>query len=325
VIAFLGRSSASLPNALERAGEVEPTLAIPLFVVGLLFEEAARASGREDLGLRAGEAAALEDQGELGWRVRRAPTLGAAIETLTRSASRPGSGQRWWSRTCGSEVWLHWRYAPVLRRGRIQANDCALMRTLRLIWLAAGAEWRPFEIHLDHPRPGHAEDLAALSERGVHFDRPTSAVVLPRHLLSLPLPPPRPRAAGRAGEERWASRGAPSADFAGSVRQAIAALLRLGVPALRMTADSAGMSVRSFQRRLAESGLSFAQLLAEARLEAARLMLRESDRKVIEVSVELGYTDSANFTRAFRRWSGVSPQEFRRTAADCRPDGEARP
>ena len=75
------------------------------------------------------------------------------------------------------------------------------------------------------------------------------------------------------------------------------------------------MSVRSLQRRLHESELDFGRLVEEARLELARRMLGDSELKIVEVAAELGYTDSANFTRAFRRWTGVPPREFRRAQA----------
>ena len=73
------------------------------------------------------------------------------------------------------------------------------------------------------------------------------------------------------------------------------------------------MSERSLQRRLAECGLSYARVVEDTRFDTACRMLGDPALKIVEISAELGYTDSANFTRAFRRWSGVSPQAFRRT------------
>jgi AraC-like DNA-binding protein len=89
-------------------------------------------------------------------------------------------------------------------------------------------------------------------------------------------------------------------------------LVGLGLPRLELAAEVAGMSQRSFQRRLAEAGLRFGRLVEEARFEAARRMLRDPGVKIVEISAQLGYRDSANFTRAFRRWTGVAPQVFRR-------------
>ena len=80
------------------------------------------------------------------------------------------------------------------------------------------------------------------------------------------------------------------------------------------------MSVRSLQRHLADSSLSFAQLVDEVRFEAASAMLYDPDIRIVDISAELGYTDSANFTRAFHRWAGVSPREFRRAQLDFATD-----
>jgi AraC-like DNA-binding protein len=60
--------------------------------------------------------------------------------------------------------------------------------------------------------------------------------------------------------------------------------------------------------------LGFARLVDEARFQAASRLLHDPAVRIIDVSVELGYTDAANFTRAFRRWAGVSPLAFRRAA-----------
>jgi AraC-like DNA-binding protein len=96
------------------------------------------------------------------------------------------------------------------------------------------------------------------------------------------------------------------------VRSAVAGLLQLGRGDLHAVAEASGMSVRSFQRRLAEGGLCFSQLLEEARFEIARQRLLDSGVRVVDVAAELGYTDAANFSRAFRRWSGgLSPRQFR--------------
>ncbi len=64
--------------------------------------------------------------------------------------------------------------------------------------------------------------------------------------------------------------------------------------------------------RLAESGHTYSSLLARARLAVARQMLLDgAPTKVIDIALELGYTDPAHFTNAFRRWVGVSPTAYR--------------
>lgn len=108
----------------------------------------------------------------------------------------------------------------------------------------------------------------------------------------------------------------PAPNLTQRVRRVVGALLAAhGTPDLHAVAGVVDVSVRTLQRRLREAGVSYAQVLAEARFEAARRMLRESDVRIGEVARTLGYSDGAHFTRAFQRWTGVTPRDFRRGAA----------
>ena len=108
-----------------------------------------------------------------------------------------------------------------------------------------------------------------------------------------------------------AGRSAP--DGLGRVVQGIVtALLRDGYPDLRSVAKSIGLSARTLQRRLSEEGVTYARVVAQARLEIAQRMLDDPARRVIEVALDLGYSDQAHFGRAFARWTGLAPRQFRR-------------
>ena len=73
-----------------------------------------------------------------------------------------------------------------------------------------------------------------------------------------------------------------------------------------------GLSARTLQRRLYAEGVTYASAVARARFAAAQQMLDDPARKVIDVALELGYSDQAHFARAFARWAGLTPREFRR-------------
>jgi len=89
-----------------------------------------------------------------------------------------------------------------------------------------------------------------------------------------------------------------------------------GPPTIESVARAARCSVRTVQRRLREAGLTYTGLLEEVRLEIAARMLEEAEKKVRDIAFDLGYSDQANFTRAFRRWAGVSPSAYRRLRVD---------
>ena len=81
---------------------------------------------------------------------------------------------------------------------------------------------------------------------------------------------------------------------------------------LGLTAAIIGASARTLQRRLAERGLSFSRVLQGVRFRNAQELLRDPRLPLTEIAKRLGYTDPANFIRAFKRWTGVGPSEFRR-------------
>jgi AraC-like DNA-binding protein len=104
----------------------------------------------------------------------------------------------------------------------------------------------------------------------------------------------------------------PTQDFVSVIRQIIEPLFWWGYPDVSLVAAIAGMSVRTFQRRLAEVGFTYSHLVEQVRFEIAVQRLKDPTVKLIDIAYEIGYADAAHFTRAFKRWAGVSPREFRR-------------
>jgi AraC-like DNA-binding protein len=83
----------------------------------------------------------------------------------------------------------------------------------------------------------------------------------------------------------------------------------------KKVARSLAMSESAFQKKLKAAGTSYQELLDETRTELAKLHLSDPDMSVDEVAYMLGFSDCSNFTRAFKRWLGVSPREFRNTTS----------
>jgi AraC-like DNA-binding protein len=103
-----------------------------------------------------------------------------------------------------------------------------------------------------------------------------------------------------------------SSEFANSIRQIIGAYASGKDATIKDIAELADMSVRTLQRRLADNELKFNDLLNQARYGHAKQKLQNSRLPVAEIAKSLGYSDPAHFTRAFRRWYGLSPTDFRR-------------
>jgi len=89
-------------------------------------------------------------------------------------------------------------------------------------------------------------------------------------------------------------------------------------PTIERLARRLHMSVRTLQRHMRDVGFTFQALLDEVRRQSAVGLIESGKNSVTETAFQLGYSDPAHFTRAFRRWTGIAPSEFGRV---CRLRG----
>jgi len=95
----------------------------------------------------------------------------------------------------------------------------------------------------------------------------------------------------------------------------VAASLENG-PSLLRTAEQLGISARSLQRYLADTGSRFSDIVADVRLATACRLLAETDDEMARISSQLGYSRPSGFSRSFMRLMKIPPAAYRRT---CRP------
>ncbi len=84
-----------------------------------------------------------------------------------------------------------------------------------------------------------------------------------------------------------------------------------GPPSQEQIASDLSVSNRTLQRKLKEEGTSFMDLLQDTRLQLARKYLRQPGRSVVETAYLLGFSEPSTFSRAFKRWTGRAPAEYR--------------
>ena len=100
--------------------------------------------------------------------------------------------------------------------------------------------------------------------------------------------------------------------LAGSVRSLLVSMIECDqAPTMKRVVAAAGTSARTFQRQLDVEGMSFSELLAEVRRSETLRRLNEGNNTIASIAADLGYSDQASFTRAFRRWTGSPPGQFR--------------
>jgi AraC-like DNA-binding protein len=176
--------------------------------------------------------------------------------------------------------------------------------------------WRPAEVRLAFARPEEVREHTRVFGVEPRFGAPTAALAISRADWARPTASGDPGLfAALDGHARALLERAGAAPLAERIRAAIAADLPGHEPSLAAVARRLALSPRSLQRRLAEAGTSFARTVDLVREERAKAALRSGDVAIAEVSWLLGFSEQSAFTRAFRRWTGASPTEWRRRQA----------
>jgi AraC-like DNA-binding protein len=189
-----------------------------------------------------------------------------------------------------------------------------LQAVISVVRSVAGPAWCPSELcFVGSSRPSEAVQKAFPNTRILVRQKHASVVVARADLAQLTFdatapeknsPGPLPSYDAQDGPaEAW--------DFINLMRMLIQPYINDGSVDVAVAAEMAGMSTRTLQRRLKLSGSSYSRLLREARFQLACAQLGDPGMKVIDVAMLTGYESPQHFTRAFRRFTGVTPSEYR--------------
>ncbi|MEQ4585352.1 MAG: AraC family transcriptional regulator ligand-binding domain-containing protein, partial [Pantoea agglomerans] len=209
-----------------------------------------------------------------------------------------------------------WRLDYQVRHGAIlsrrQDAELTLGMFMNLIRHVAGRHWAPREVHFEHPRPGQWHDHCKVFDAPVWFDQPFNSLVIPKRDLQRAMPESDPILLMVMQDAiRRLNRVTSQQSMIEQARSQVNLSLMQGEPVLEEVADKLGLSSWSLQRRLREEGSSFTALVDQVRCEMATYYLQQKQLPISEMALLLGYSEVSAFSRAFRRWFGISPRQWR--------------
>ncbi|XZT14811.1 AraC family transcriptional regulator [Acinetobacter baumannii] len=176
------------------------------------------------------------------------------------------------------------------------------------------------EIHFIHERPENVQPYEEYFGCPVLFEQPVALMRFDKDMLSLPLK--NSDAALVAILEKHADKllaSLPHSDeITDQVRRQIAYLLHQGEPTIEQLAERLNYSRRTLQRRLTEAGTNFRKELNTVRYELAKSYLKDLRLQIVEIALLLGYAEHSPFTRAYKEWSGKTPQQAREEMNELR-------
>ncbi|UJR79159.1 AraC family transcriptional regulator [Sandaracinus amylolyticus] len=270
----------------------------------------------DDLGVRLGRHFAIESLGALGYLMLQCATpreLGRCMERFGSLLCDVFIGR--FFEEDGRAV-LEQVLAPRFVRLRHPA-EWSMSSGLTMLRTLTGRDFPVLDVWFQHPAPPDVSALVAHFGRTPRFGAPASRLVLPGEILDVPIVNANPRLYGYLehhahsllkvlpGDDRLTDR----------VQRKLTEALRHGVPSQSGIARHFGMSERTLQRRLKEEGVVFQELLEDTRRQLAEIYLREPRLAVYEVAMLVGYSEPSAFFRAFRRWTGRTPEQYRAALA----------
>lgn len=191
--------------------------------------------------------------------------------------------------------------------------DGQIATVLKLIRFMYKPDYAPIKVDLISPRIAGTEGMyEKYLGKNVHFSQSRNALYFEQNDLDARLPAANAELARQNDEAvlNFLAR----LDRANVIAQAHAKLIELlpsGDCSKAKVASALNMSVRTLHNRLADSKTTYQQLLDRTRRELAEQYMRQPNISVSEVAYLLGFSDCSNFSRAFHRWTGQSPSDFR--------------
>ncbi len=308
------RTAAGVTDAML----VDPDRRVPVERHVALWEAISLDPRALAFGLWLGKSLRVETLGVVGYVMQHAPDVRSALYCLERFNGLLGDGVAPHITEHGDQVILHQVEPP--RVARLQALCVAApVGTVTLLRQLTGLEPKEplaLEAAFQHP-PLPSEALAELVDLlgcPIHFNETETRLVLPRSLLERAVRAPNPGLYSylERHAEALQARVRATVSLAGQVRELLTSRLREGEPDQAAIAKALALSERTLQRRLQDEGVTFAQLLDELRGDLARMYLADAGLAIFEITFLLGYSEPSAFNRAFRRWTGQTPSQFRK-------------
>ena len=320
VLEQLGVESAPLLSLVDLTGRSfeSPDTRISNRDTGRLLHLCAQRTGAGHFGLLVGKHGGLASLGLLGSLARNAPDVGTALRAINRFL-------HWNNSVAIATLAEHgplaiWSYA-IYQPGLVGADQNCLAasaiacNTLRQL---CEGDWAPHEVMLPCSRPRDAEPFRSFYRAPVRFDAEHLSVVFARSWLSHPI-----RGANAAYHRKLTQQAATmdttnNAALPDVVRRTLRRLMLGGKATIEDVAAVLSVHRRTLDRRLEAHGVTFRQLSNDVAFAISQQLLRDTAMSVGDVASVLHYAHPGAFCTAFRRWSGMTPSEWRDSSPSAR-------
>ena len=316
VLAAGERAGVPRERLLAQAGMAPAELARerwPIDHITRLWRAAVHCTQDAGFGLKAGALVGPGSFNVVSYLLQSAPSLRAAIGVVQQYQRLISDGGRFQVIAGAQAGWVV--YHP--RQGALAFSPHQIEAVLAAVvafsrWVT-GQPVRPLQVQFSQPRVGPLAGYREAFGCPVAFEQAFSGVLLDNALLDAPLPQADAQLA-RLHHQYAAQRLAVLHEGGALVQELrawIAAVLPGRVPTRAEAAQALGLSERTLARRMQAQQLSFSALLDAVRREAALQAVAQPGRALADIGQALGFAEPAVFWRAFKRWTGCTPLQWR--------------
>jgi AraC-like DNA-binding protein len=301
--------------AIDCSAFSEPEGFIPSSTFAGVLEAAAQATADDCFGLHLGENYNPRNIGPLAYVVLNSPTIRAGIENFERYLHVYNEAAKWFFTAKGNRGYIRYLLTDLGINSLRHSNEHGMTIAFNMLRMMVGSHWAPKEVQFAHEAPKQISEHLRIFHAPVSFGCKTNAIVIDRQFVEREVPAADQQLYQilKRYLDQVLSEMPREDTLLTAVRRATAETMRDGNLKLARVAKQMAMSARTLQRQLKERGVDFKQLTDETRQRFAVNYLKERKNTLTEVAFLLGYSELSAFNRAFKRWTGSTPLDYRRS------------
>jgi AraC-like DNA-binding protein len=292
----------------------DPDNAIPFASFCSLLARCAREANRDDLGLLIGEKVSASSLGLVGFLLQQEPDVRSALNVLVRYLHHSDGGAVPNLTESADQVSLGYSIYEQDVEACEHMYDGALAIGANIMRKLCGPQWTPTEVLLSRRPPFDPRRYERFFGAPVRFNTEHSVILFASSWLDVETPN-ADDALRRVLQEQVDLLEREEPRVSEQVRRLLRTLLCTRSPSIEEISALMRMTRRTLARRLEAEGTTFKELSDSVHFEIARQLIRNTALSLTRISLALNYSEPSAFTRAFRKWSGMSPGEWRESHA----------
>lgn len=285
---------------------------VPFAALCRYLELATARTGVSDLGLRACLDTGVRSLVTVGYLVAHSKTVGLALTTLEAYLHLHDQGAVAFVAEEGPVMALGYEILVPGMAGADQVAFGSIAIAANIMRELCGHGFEIRDVTFAYPAPADTSLFRSFFRAPVRFGAARSAITFDAAWLEAPVNQADTFLRGVLEEKALAEGMEVRSTFEDRIRRVVRTLVATGRWSADDVAATFGMSRRTLARRLEDNGSNFRKLLEAALFDSARHLLESSSLPMLEIAARLGYADAASFARAFKRWSGLTPRQWRR-------------